>query len=330
MKRDPSPENQSDVEPATRREYSPLSEERRLQIDPMEFLDLLDEEFVDENKPSIFTGKTDTGTTVTPKIYQDKHGLPVTYDAATQEQQKKAKSDSLSMLWHELLSPLTVIKGYTSTLLQLNDAITEEQKIKYIQGIESASNKMIRFMENLRDITRLEEPDSLLTQRIALPDLLRTIIHDMQDQTTKHVFKIRPSERLPLISADPEKIEQVICNLLINAVKYSPHEGDIEAEIRMVRSEQELKRMFGSTRLMKLPCIIVSISDSGIGIPEGELERIFGRFYRVKNKLTNATQGAGLGLYICKIIIEAHGGYIWARNKLQGGSIFSFSLPADR
>ena len=78
---------------------------------------------------------------------------------------------------------------------------------------------------------------------------------------------------------------------------------------------------------MQYPCLIVTISDSGIGIPESELERIFERFYRVNNRLTRATSGAGLGLHICKIIVEAHGGHIWAKSKARGGSTFSFSIP---
>ena len=73
----------------------------------------------------------------------------------------------------------------------------------------------------------------------------------------------------------------------------------------------------------------IRVVDNGIGIPEGELEQIFNRFYRVNNKLIRNTSGAGLGLYICKIIVEVHGGYIWARNRLEGGSVFSFTLPLD-
>ena len=80
---------------------------------------------------------------------------------------------------------------------------------------------------------------------------------------------------------------------------------------------------------MKFPCLIVSVTDSGIGIPEAELERVFERFYRVDNRLTHSTSGAGLGLYICKIIIEGHGGHIWAKSRLQEGSILSFSLPVS-
>jgi signal transduction histidine kinase len=168
-------------------------------------LEIPDLELSDENMYSRFTNVHNSGSVMAPTVYIDKHGIPVTYDAATEEQ-KKNRANGLSMLWHELLSPLTVIKGYTSTLLQLKDVITEDEKIKYIQGIESATNRMIRLMENLRDLSRLEEPDNLLVQRISLPDLLRTIVHEMQNQTTKHFIKISFSENMPLVSADPEKI----------------------------------------------------------------------------------------------------------------------------
>ena len=306
-----------------------MPKERSFNTELAELLEISNVELNDENVSSKFTRIDDTGSVVTPAVYADKHGLPVTYDADTEEQ-KKNRVDSLSMLWHELLSPLTVIKGYTSTLLQLSDAITEDEKIKYIQGIESATNRMIRFMENLRDLSRLEEPDNLLTQRISLPDLLRTIVHEMQNQTAKHFIKIIPHEEMPMVSADPERIEQVISNLLTNSIKYSPNGGDIETEVRMIRSEEALEKIYGDISSIKIPCLIVSISDSGIGIPEAELKKVFERFYRIRNKLTKATQGSGLGLYICKIIVEAHGGHIWTRNKPQGGSIFSFSIPIDR
>jgi signal transduction histidine kinase len=265
------------------------------------------------------------------RVYEDKHGLPVMYEEAAREAKKQAKAetDTISVLWHELISPLTLIKGYTSTLLQLNDAITEEQKGQYLRGIDSASNRVIRLLENLRDITRLEETDAINKLRISLPDLLRQVASEMQNQTTKHVIKIRPSARLPLVTADPEKIELVINNLVVNAMKYSPQGGDIEIETRMIRTEQELRRMFGDAPLVRLPCLIMSIADTGVGIPGAELDQIFQKFYRVKNKLTQTAPGAGLGLYICKIIVAAHGGHIWARNRLQCGSIFHFTLPLD-
>jgi signal transduction histidine kinase len=265
---------------------------------------------------------------IVPKVYADKDDLPVTY-ATAHEPEKKVKPDEISVLWHELLSPLTVIKGYISTLLELDYAITEDQKKQYLRGIESASNRVIRLLENLRDITRLEETDAIAKRPISMIELLRQIASEVQSQTTKHVIKIMPSARLPLIKVDPEKIEQVVSNLLGNAVKYSPEGGDIEVEIRMVQSEQELRGMNGDTPPVRLPCLVVTIADTGIGIPETELERIFERFYRVNSKLIRSTPGAGLGLYICRLIVEAHGGHIWARNRAQGGSVLSFSLPLE-
>jgi signal transduction histidine kinase len=167
-------------------------------------------------------------------------------------------------------------------------------------------------------------------QRIPLLDLLRQTASEMQNQTTRHIIKILPCPRLPLVTADPEKIEMVLNNFLVNAVKYSPEGGDIEIGLRMIRNEPEMKSLFEDTPPLKLPCLIVSIADTGVGLPEAELTRIFDKFYRIKSKLMNITPGAGLGLYICKIIVEAHGGCIWARNRLHGGSVFHFSLPLEK
>ena len=275
-----------------------------------------------------FTGVTGMST-IELGMYKGKHGIPVMFDAATYKQREQVESDAISVLSHELLSPLTLIKGYTATLLQLSHAITEEQKEQYLHGIESASNRLIRLLENLRDITRLEESNVITAYPIHLYDLLRTTVSEMQSQTTKNIIKSRPAARLPRVRVDPEKITQVLNNLLVNAIKYSPRGGEIKAEVRMVQSEQELRRMFGDTPPVRLPCLIVSVADTGIGIPEAELDQIFERFYRVDNKLTRAIPGAGLGLHICKSIVGAHGGHIWARNRPQEGSIFSFSLPLD-
>jgi signal transduction histidine kinase len=310
MKRWTQPNQQSSVGQANYREDSSSPEEERP----------LDKNF--------FSGVTSTDA-MGFRVYKDQPELPGTYDAAANQQRKQAKPDAISVLWHELLSPLTVIKGYTTTLLQLNDAITEEQKEQYIRGIDSASNRVIRLLENLRDITRLEETDIVITRPIPLLDLIRQVVSEVQSQTTKHIIKILPYGHLPKVKADPEKLEQVLNNLLVNAIKYSPQGGDIEVEVRVARSERELRGMFEDAPPVKLPCLIVSIADNGIGIPEAELDQIFEKFYRVNSKLARATSGAGLGLYISRMIVEAHGGHIWAGNRLQGGSIFSFSLPLD-
>lgn len=263
-----------------------------------------------------------------PRVLEEPPGLSKMQDVVTQKQSKQTESDAISVLWHELISPLTLIKGYTGTLLQLDDLITDEQRQQYLRGIDSASNRMVRLLEELRDVSRLEETSYLAAQSFSLRDLLREVVSEMQNQTTTHVIRLHAYAPLPRIKADPEKIVQVVNNLLVNAIKYSPDGGDIEVELRLFRNYLDLNRAFRNAPLMKFPCLVVSIADSGIGIPEAELERIFEKFYRVNNKLTHAVPGVGLGLYICKMIVEAHGGQIWAMNGPTGGSIFSFSLPA--
>lgn len=234
----------------------------------------------------------------------------------------------VSVLSHELLSPLTLIKGYAATMLQLSDVITGAQREHYCQGIESATNKVIRLLENLRDISQLEESNPrLLVERTPLADLLREATSEIQNQTTKHVLKLRLPRTLPALEIDRQKIFQVVTNLLGNAVKYSPQGGDIEVTARQVQSEEKLREVLGEAFALKTPCVIVSVSDRGAGIPEGDLERIFDKFYRVDSRLTRATPGAGLGLYICKMIVAAHGGHIWARSTPGSGSTFFFSLP---
>jgi two-component system sensor histidine kinase VicK len=241
---------------------------------------------------------------------------------------RRTEPDVVSVLSHELLSPLTLIKGYSATLLQLSEVITREQREHYCRGIESATNRLIRLLESLRDISHLEGSNPrLLTGRTLLADLLREVASDVQNQTTKHIIKLRMPHALPSLNIDRQKILQVMTNLLGNAVKYSPQGGDIEVTARHVQSEEKLREILGEVLPLRTPCVLISVSDPGIGIPEGDLLRIFDKFYRVDNRLTRVTPGAGLGLYICQMIVAAHGGHIWAKSTLGKGSTLFLSLP---
>ncbi len=262
------------------------------------------------------------------KISKDKDGIPVIYDAFTHERELD-KPDEISILSHELLAPLTLIKGYTATLLHLNNAINEEQKDRYLRGIESAANKLIRLLENIRELVQLEDTQSFTYHPTSLFHVIQEIVSEMQSQTTTHFIKFSRFSSLPKVSINRQKLEQVITNLLSNAIKYSPEGTDIEIEINQSRNQSEMEKLIGTVPKIRFPCLIVSISDSGSGIPETELERIFNRSYRLDNKITQTTKGFGFGLFICKVIAEAHGGQIWARNRAQGGSTFSFSLPLE-
>ena len=133
-----------------------------------------------------------------------------------------------------------------------------------------------------------------------------------------------------MIKANPDKLEIVINNILRNAMKYSPEGGAIEVTIRYIRSAAEAKRINGVIPEIHLPSVILSISDSGIGIPEDELDKIFNKLYRVKTQQKKKIPGSGLGLYICRKIMETHGGYIWARNNQDRGSVFHVAFPVSK
>jgi signal transduction histidine kinase len=267
---------------------------------------------------------------LSPSIDSNRYRIITVRDSSHQEQPKHVGPDVISILSHELLSPLALIKGYTATLLHLGDATTEKQKRKYIRGIDSATNKLSRLLENFRDISRLESSaPNLAMESTSLPGLLRKTISGIQGQTTKHVIKLRLFRPLPPVNVNSQKIEQVVTNLLVNAIRYSPQGGDIEVSIKRALDKEKLREILGEISKIKPPCLIVTVTDHGVGIPEEDLEQIFDKFYRVDNRLTRASSGAGLGLYICKIIVEVHGGHIWARSSVGTGSTFGFSLPVD-
>lgn len=147
---------------------------------------------------------------------------------------------------------------------------------------------------------------------IDLSEVTRLVVRRFNARSSDRDITVRFPARFPLVLADRDRVEEVIMNLLDNAVKYS------------VRGRQI--RVRGQVTDDK---VVISVTDIGQGIPLREQERIFERFQRVDNSLARRTQGAGLGLYICKAIIEAHGGKIWVKSELGRGSIFSFSLPRE-
>ncbi len=166
--------------------------------------------------------------------------------SSPQGSRKYVEPDFISVLSHELLSPLTLIKGYTATLLQLGDAVTEEQKKKYIRGIDAATGKLTRLLESFRDISRLESSTpNLALQSTFLPDLLRKTVSGIQAQTTKHVIKLRLFRPLPPVNIDRQKMEQVLTNLLVNAVKYSPQGGEIELAVKPAQDSEKLREILG-------------------------------------------------------------------------------------
>ncbi len=232
-------------------------------------------------------------------------------DITHQKEAEEAKSTFISIISHELKTPVAIIKGYAGTLRR-EDAHWDAQTLRQgLQVIEEESDRLDRLISNLLEASRIQAGGLRLSPSpLDIAALARKLVDEFRPQTEKHTFMVEFPENFPPVWADFERIRTVLSNLLSNAIKYSPRGGTIR-----VGGWAENERA------------VIYVADEGVGIPETEQEHIFERFYRADNRLSRTTAGAGLGLYLCKAIVEAHGGEIWVRSRPGQGSTFFFSLP---
>ncbi len=222
------------------------------------------------------------------------------------------KSQLLSTVSHELRTPLASIKGFATTLLRNDVQWDAATRREFLQIIDQESDRLGELIANLLEMSRIEAGVLRIDcDWLDLPALIAEAVDEMRLRTTSHTFVVDVPPDLPRVYADTRRIRQVLHNLLENAIKYSPT-GEIRASAREQRRE-----------------ITISVSDQGIGIAPGNLERIFERFFQVDAAATRRAGGTGLGLSICKGIVEAHGGRIWAESTPGQGSTFHFTLPID-
>lgn len=258
----------------------------------------------------------------------DRHAIPVIYEKRSAPQGNAIEPQTLSLLLHELLGPLTLIKGYVSALLQIPEKITEEHKTGYLHRIEVNTNNIITLIDALREVSKYgSNRSNMFVESTPLTLVLQNAVSDIRMISKEHIIRIEESENLPLVDIDQMKITQVITNLLSNAVKYSPEGSEIAVYARRFDTKEELQETYGKDLKAGCPCVVVSIRDNGTGIREEEKERIFEPFYRSRYMKHRGTPGIGLGLYITRTIIEAHGGHVWVNSVLRRGSTFSFSIP---
>jgi signal transduction histidine kinase len=221
----------------------------------------------------------------------------------------EVKSTFTSIISHELKTPVALIKGYVSTLRR-EDATWDSTIVQdSLQVIEEEADRLTLMIENLLDASRLQAGGlKLKSTDCVLPELARRIASKFQTQTTHHQIVVDIPPDFPVIVADDERLEQVISNLISNAMKYAP-----EGEIR-IRGQ------------VKPDVVIICVSDQGPGISAQDVPHIFDRFYRAPD-MARQTKGAGLGLFLSRSIIEAHGGRMWVDKGADQGARICFSLP---
>jgi len=219
------------------------------------------------------------------------------------------KATFISIVSHELRTPVALIKGYASTLRR-DDAKWDKSTISdSLAVIEEEADRLSKMIDDLLDASRLQAGGlSLNRGDVSLPLLAKRVAERFTTQSNKHTITAEFPEKFPIVLADETRMEQVVSNLVSNALKYA-----LQGKIKItgaVRPEQ----------------VIVCVSDEGPGIEAKDLPHIFDRFYR-STKAVKHTKGAGLGLYLARAIVEAHGGRIWADPKPDSGARICFSLP---
>jgi PAS domain S-box-containing protein len=229
---------------------------------------------------------------------------------AEAERANESRLKFLAMISHELRTPLTSIKGFASTLLA-DDVVWEPERWQMFIGIiDEEADKLTELVEHLLDLSRLQAGTlSITIQPMSVSEILKQAELQSQVLINEHHLHTDVPEELPLVAADPRRIAQVIANLISNAVKYAPTHTEIAIAAAEVNHEVQ-----------------ISVSDQGPGIPESERERVFEVFYQLATPEMKR-QGAGLGLAICKGLIERHGGKIWIEDRAEPGTTISFTLP---
>jgi len=220
------------------------------------------------------------------------------------------QDEFIAMISHELLSPLGSIKGYTTTLLRDDVKWDEENRYEFLQIINTEADRLQNLIEVLLDSSRLQAGSlSMNLQHVNIYSLLQEVTERAQTRSNKIEFEINPVDEIPDIMADPSRLTQVFDNVVSNAAKYAPG-SPISIEIRKLEDN-----------------ILTTFSDMGPGVPNDQLEKIFDRFYRIPDPQYTAVQGTGLGLYICRQIVEAHNGTISAESIPGSGTTIKICLP---
>jgi two-component system sensor histidine kinase KdpD len=219
----------------------------------------------------------------------------------------------LSSVSHDLRTPLSSIKASASSLLQKDVQWSEEERRSFALTIERESDRLNRLVQNLLDMSRIEggalQPEK---EWYPIDELIHDVLGRMQPQLQKRTVRTELPDNLPPVQLDYMQIDQVLTNLIENAVRHTPETEPIDISVQV---SQEY--------------MTVSVADRGPGIPPADRERVFDKFYRVleKQSATPRNIGSGLGLAVSRGLVEAHGGHIWVEERAGGGAVFRFTLP---
>jgi signal transduction histidine kinase len=239
------------------------------------------------------------------------HQLHQVQVALALEEANRLKAELISTLAHEMRTPLTSIKGFSSALLMEEFSFGLEAQREFLQFIDEECDVLEGLIRDLLESSIIDAGLLRLEpQPLRLIPLVQGIVDELSRRTSTHRFLIDFPPDFPLLDADPARVAQVLRNLLDNSVKYSP-EGGLVVIRGQVQGDE----------------VVISVADQGIGLAPEHLNRLFEKFFRAKSLLGHHVVGSGLGLPISRTIVEKHGGRIWAESQLGQGTTLYFTLP---
>jgi PAS domain S-box-containing protein len=238
-------------------------------------------------------------------------GVDVIRDVSKEREIDEVKSALISTVSHELRTPLTLIHGFAE-LLVLRDMPAERQRSSAVEILD-ASRRLARLIDDLLSVSRMESGRLVLDPRpLDLATVVERILSPFRAMAARHTLRTKLPANLPVVWGDPDKVEQILTNLVGNAIKYSPGGGEVLVTVDVD----------GDT-------VQVSVRDQGIGMSPRDMGQLFEKFYRVDREEVRRAGGTGLGLYITKRLVEMHGGRLWAESWPGVGSVFRFTLPTS-
>ena len=232
-------------------------------------------------------------------------------DVEARKKLDQLKDEFIGLVSHELRSPLTVIIGDLNTIIQEKEFLTAEETNQLLRDAAWEAEALSNLLGNLLELSKAQADRLLITpEQVNIQNVIENVVNRVKRQSWTHWFAIDLPQRLPPTRADELRLERTLHNLLENAVKYSPNGGEIRVSARVEGDH-----------------ILISVSDQGFGISPHEQAKLFEPFWRLEEHRQSGIRGAGLGLLVCRRLVEAHGGRIWVESEPGKGSTFFFTLP---
>jgi PAS domain S-box-containing protein len=222
----------------------------------------------------------------------------------------KMRSEFVSLVSHQIRAPLTNMRGAVEHM-QANCRTVSPTCSRMFAILDQQAERLDRLVRDVLSAARLEAGELVLhPEPISVLPIMQQVVEQTQARTAERPFRLPIKPGLPLVFADRDRVAEIFANLLDNADKYSPLGKEVVIGVRADQTE-----------------VTLSVRDFGPGLPPGDLERVFEKFYRTDSSDSQVAYGYGLGLYVCRRLVEAQGGRIWAENHPNGGAVFSFALP---